>query len=142
MRKSLTKLLARKSSDEGFTLVELMVVVAIIGILAAVAVPNYQKYQARARQTEAKVALAGIYTAEKSFATENSTYTACLNQIGYTPDGVKHYYGTGFTNAAANGTNCGTNGGGVICNTYVFTAPTSACATGTDTFFTANAKAK
>ena len=43
--------------------VGLLIVVAIIGILAAVAIPNYQKFQARARQSEAKIALSAAYTA-------------------------------------------------------------------------------
>jgi type IV pilus assembly protein PilA len=120
-------------NSKGFTLVELMVVVAIIGILAAVAVPNYQKFQARARQTEAKVSLAGIYTAEKSFATENSTYSSCLNQIGYTPDGAKRYYGTGFDATAAAATTCGD--GTQDCLIYSYPGVTCAAADG---FFAPN----
>jgi type IV pilus assembly protein PilA len=91
-----------KGFEEGFTLVELMIVVAIIGILAAVAIPNYQKYQARARQSEAKIALAGIYTVEKGYVVEHSSYSTCLDQIGYKPDGdaTRRYYTHGFKGAA------------------------------------------
>ena len=49
-----------------------MVVVAIIGILAAIAIPNYQRYQARTRQSEAKVSLSNVYTAEQGFFAENA----------------------------------------------------------------------
>ena len=88
-------------NSQGFTLVELMVVVAIIGILAAVAVPQYQKFQARARQSEAKIALAGVYTAEKAFATENGSFTSCLQQIGIGSDSGIRYYTVGFNDEAA-----------------------------------------
>src|SRR5579885_393885 len=108
------RLIAQNNS--GFTLVELMVVVAIIGILAAIAIPNYQKFQAKARQSEAKIALAAIYSAEKSYATENSTYTLCINQAGYTPEGFnagagKRYYAVGFAAAANAAATCGPAGG-------------------------------
>ena len=51
-----------KTTQQGFTLIELMIVVAIIGILAAVAIPAYQDYTARAQATEAFVLLDGLKT--------------------------------------------------------------------------------
>jgi type IV pilus assembly protein PilA len=96
-------------SNEGFTLVELMVVVAIIGILATLAVPQYKKFQAKSRQSEARLSLGGAYTIEQSFAAENSSYTMCLGQAGYARDGVRFYYTVGF-NVDDSGS-CGPNGG-------------------------------
>ena len=61
----------RLKSSQGFSLVELMVVVAIIGILAAIAIPNYQKFQARSRQTEAKTTLGGFYILHKESLFQN-----------------------------------------------------------------------
>lgn len=94
--------------NEGFTLVELMVVVAIIGILATLAVPQYKKFQAKSRQSEARLSLGGAYTIEQSFAAENSSYTQCLGQAGYNRDGVRFYYSVGFHADSAN--LCGPSG--------------------------------
>ena len=94
------------NNQAGFTLVELMVVVAIIGILSAIAIPNFQKFQAKARQTEAKVALASAYTAQKSFAIEQTSYTGCLSGIGIATEGVKKFYSVGWS-AAGDGLFCG-----------------------------------
>ena len=52
--------------QEGFTLIELMIVVAIIGILAAIAIPNFLQYQMKSRQSEAKTNLMAIKTSEVS----------------------------------------------------------------------------
>ncbi len=48
-----------------FTLIELMIVVAIIGLLAALAIPNFVKFQGRARQAEARASLKAIWSSEK-----------------------------------------------------------------------------
>ena len=86
----------RRYTIAGFTLVELMIVVAIIGILIIIAVPQYAKVTAKARQTEVKIQLGALYNAEVSFAAENNSYTGCISQIGYARDGAKLYYTMGF----------------------------------------------
>ena len=57
-------MLSKLRSKKGFTLIELMIVVAIIGILAAIAIPNFLRFQAKSKQSEAKTNLGGIFTAE------------------------------------------------------------------------------
>ena len=56
-----------QEGKKGFTLIELMIVVAIIGILAAIAIPNFLRFQAKSKQSEAKTNLGGIFTAEIAY---------------------------------------------------------------------------
>jgi type IV pilus assembly protein PilA len=63
-------------SQKGFTLIELMIVVAIIGILAAIAIPNFVRFQLKAKTSEGKVNLAAIRTAEEAFFSEFGDYVA------------------------------------------------------------------
>jgi type IV pilus assembly protein PilA len=58
----------------GFTLIELMIVVAIIGILAAIAIPNFLRFQLKAKSSEGKTNLAAIRTAEESYFAEYGLY--------------------------------------------------------------------
>ena len=63
------------SFGKGFALIELMIVIAIIGILAAIAIPNFVKFQCRSKQSEARSSLKAIYTAEEAYRAEYDTYT-------------------------------------------------------------------
>lgn len=88
----------RLNDQSGFTLVELMIVVAIIGVLSAVAVPNFKKYQAKAKTSEAKVQLAAAYTAQQAFFGDFSIYHNCLAYMGYEPvrEYASRFYAIGF----------------------------------------------
>jgi type IV pilus assembly protein PilA len=89
-------------NNKGFSLVELMVVVAIIGILAAIAIPNFARFSAKSKQSEAKADLASLYTAERAFNAEWQMYIASFTVIGYAPTGQMRYeHGFKTENATA-----------------------------------------
>ncbi|MBF0265789.1 MAG: type IV pilin protein [Gammaproteobacteria bacterium] len=64
----------QKKWISGFTLLEMMIVVAIIGILAAVAVPSYQEYIKKAKRADAKVALMDLQIQQEKYRANNPTY--------------------------------------------------------------------
>jgi type IV pilus assembly protein PilE len=70
----------------GITLLELMIVVVIIGILAAIAYPNYRDVAARAKRVEAKAALLQIATNQERFYLQNNTFTSDMTQLGFNAD--------------------------------------------------------
>ncbi len=93
-------MLRSRKSQGGFSLVELMVVVAIIGVLAAIAVPAVNKYIAKARQSEAKTQLSALYTSEKAFYAEYNAYDSRFGAVGYSPEGQLRF-NVGFSSSVA-----------------------------------------
>jgi len=71
----MTKLI--RNNQKGFTLIELMIVVAIIGILAAIAIPNFLNYQLKAKTAEAKTNIGAIRTSQEAYKAENDAYQVC-----------------------------------------------------------------
>ncbi len=95
-----------KKIGNGFTLIELMIVVAIIAFLSIVAVPNFFKFLAKAKRSEAYMNLSSLYTAQKVYWAEHGEYTSNLSGnggLGWKPEGYKKggagerfYYTYGF----------------------------------------------
>jgi len=106
--------------QQGFTLIELMIVVVIIGVLAAIAYPSYRDYVLRSHRTDAKSALMATAQAMEKFYTEKMTYsaaeigTANANNIasGTSPDG---FYTISFD----------TNPSGAVCGGSTNTSPSA-----------------
>ena len=89
--------------SKGFTLLELMVVIAIISILSALAVPSFLQLEARAKQAEVKTNLRALYTTEKAYYQEQNTYSQYVGQIGFAIERSNRYQynlnGTGSVNS-------------------------------------------
>ncbi len=94
----MAKILSLKINNKAFSLVELMVVVAIIGVLAAVAVPAYKNYIRKAESAEAKGILSGIFSLEKAYYAEHQVYTSNLLALGLETPNLKYYGLVGFIN--------------------------------------------
>jgi type IV pilus assembly protein PilA len=112
-------------NEKGFTLIEIMIVIAIIGILAAIAIPQFNAYRVRAYNATTESQVKNCATAMAAFFEDNQTYVGATEDIlaaglGYTKDDTAH---VSFSNLSAVAyTLTGTNDHGNT-KTYIFNGP-------------------
>ena len=73
-----------RSTMRGITLIELMIVVVIISMLAAISYPSYREFAARAKRNEAKAALLKASTNQERFYLQNNRFSTDLTELGFT----------------------------------------------------------
>lgn len=97
-----------RSEQPGFTLVELLIVIVVIGILAAVAVPSYRQYVVRSQRADATSALLALATAQEKFYLQCNTYasdiaaaTNCAaGEVAFSDTSEKGWYDLSITAAS------------------------------------------
>ena len=112
-----------KKNEKGFTLIELMIVIAIIGILAAIAIPQFSAYRTRSYNSSAQSDVRNIATAQEAYYVDASTYTGTIATIRGATYGYMQS-GSVTVTAAANTTGytiTGYHGSGD--KTYTLTGP-------------------
>lgn len=79
--KFLQHLIQRKQDDKGFTLIELLVVIIIIGVLSAIALPNFLNQSAKAKQSEAKTTIGSVNSAQTAFRQERNSFANNISDL-------------------------------------------------------------
>ena len=94
-----------RTRTPGFTLVELMVTVAIIAVLAAVAIPAYSNYINRAKQSDAIIGLKAAQMAQEQYFSENHAYCSTIDWLpGFADDNANNSYTKGEYTLSASAT--------------------------------------
>jgi len=115
-----------KKYQQGFTLIELMIVVAIIGILAAIAIPSYQDFTARSKVAEGINLVGSPKTSVAEFVLNTNRWPAADGSIGYVTPSTKYIKSIAVVNQNITVTYKAAAGFGADASTIVFTAATSA----------------
>lgn len=93
-----------KNSSAGFTLIELMIVVAIVGILAAIAYPSYRDQVIKSRRSDAHSVLLDVAARQERFYFDNGSYANALSALSYSADAIdtpEGYYSVSITASSA-----------------------------------------
>lgn len=122
----------------GFTLIELMIVVAIIGVMSAIAFPSYNSYMNKSRRADAKVGLSKIADRQERYYLQQDTYTTDLGALKISTTSEEGYYTLAVDTADTNGfiataTAIGTQSKDTDCKTLSLSSTGLKTATGDDT---------
>lgn len=87
--------------NKGFTLIEMLIVIAIIGVLASIAIPSYKNYMYTSRRAEGKTDLLKIQLGMEKWRANNNTYPSALSDAGFTDNSSYYNYAiSGNTSSA------------------------------------------